>query len=147
MSGILNHFPADVVRQTLIDLGLGADLGSAEWPVYSQKEPDAPDDVLTVFDTAGRDLGRTNPDQGRIELYGIQVRVRAGTVSGGGSKARAIAGALDAVYYRPVVVDGAIYLVRHFSRSGGVLRLGPEQGASGRWVFVLNGLASLEQVL
>jgi hypothetical protein len=74
MSGSLDHFPADIIRQLLIDLGVGLGVTATDWPAFSQKEPDSPDNVITVFDTMGRDLGRTNPDMVRSERYGIQVR-------------------------------------------------------------------------
>jgi hypothetical protein len=95
MSGSLDHFPADIIRQLLIDLGVGLDITATDWPAFSQKEPDSPDNVITVFDTMGRDLGRTNPDSVRSERYGIQVRVRGGDIDATGVRARSIAMALD----------------------------------------------------
>jgi hypothetical protein len=148
MSGPLSHSPAYVLRQALVDLGLGTNPpDNADWPVVARKEPDEPDNVITVYNSAGRDLGRTGPDQRRVELYGIQVRVRAGTPSGGDSKARAIAGALDAVYLRAVVVEGSQYELAHFIRSTGVLDLGVDSPVTNRSVLVVNGLLSLSMAL
>jgi hypothetical protein len=56
MSGSLDHFPADIIRQLLIDLGVGLDVTATDWPAFSQKEPDSPDNVITVFDTMGREV-------------------------------------------------------------------------------------------
>jgi hypothetical protein len=148
MSGPLNHSPAYVLRQALVDLGLGTNPGSnASWPVVARKEPDEPDDVITVYNTAGRDLGRTGPDQRRVELYGIQVRVRAGTPNGGDFKARAIANTLDAAYLRTVLVEGTQYEIAHFARTTGVLDIGVDSPVTNRSVFVLNGLLSLSMIL
>jgi hypothetical protein len=145
MSGSLDHFPADIIRQLLIDLGVGLDVTATDWPAFSQKEPDSPDNVITVFDTMGRDLGRTNPDSVRSERYGIQVRVRGGDIDATGVRARSIAMALDSVVRRPVVLEATLYLILSFVRSGPVLRLGIDAPSSGRWVFVINGLASLHK--
>jgi hypothetical protein len=145
MSGSLDHFPADIIRQLLIDLGVGSEITAADWPAFSQKEPDSPDNAITVFDTMGRDLGRTNPDMVRSERYGIQVRVRGGDIDAAGVRARSVAMALDSVVRRPVVIDATLYLVLGFVRSGPVLRLGIDAPSSGRWIFVVNGLASLQK--
>jgi hypothetical protein len=145
MSGSLDHFPADILRQLLIDLRVGLDVTAADWPTFSQKEPDNPDNVITVFDTMGRDLGRTNPDMVRSERYGIQVRVRGGDINATGVRARSIAMALDSVVRRPVTMDATSYLVLGFVRTGPVLRLGVDAPSSGRWIFVVNGLASLQK--
>jgi hypothetical protein len=145
MSGSLDHFPADILRQLLIDLRVGSDVTATDWPTFSQKEPDSPDNAITVFDTMGRDLGRTNPDMVRSERYGIQVRVRGGDINATGVRARSIAMALDSVVRRPVTMDATSYLVLGFVRTGPVLRLGVDAPSSGRWIFVVNGLASLQK--
>lgn len=145
MSGYLDHFPADIIRQLLIDLGVGSEVGAADWPTFSQREPDSPDNVITVYDTMGRDLGRTNPDSVRSERYGIQVRVRGGDIDATGVRARTVAMVLDSVVRRPVTIDTTSYLVLSFVRTGPVLRLGIDAPSSGRWIFVVNGLASLRK--
>jgi hypothetical protein len=145
MSGPLDHFPADIIRHLLIDLRVGAEVTAADWPAFSQKEPDSPDNAITVFDTMGRDLGRTNPDMVRSERYGIQVRIRGGDIDVTGVRARSVAMALDAVVRRPVVLEATLYLILSFVRTGPVLRLGIDAPSSGRWIFVVNGLASLQK--
>jgi hypothetical protein len=145
MSGPLDHFPADIIRQLLIDLGVGSEVTAADWPAFSQREPDSPDNAITVFDTMGRDLGRTNPDMVRSERYGIQVRVRGGDIDATGIRARSVAMALDSVVRHLVALDTTLYLVLSFVRSGPVLRLGIDAPSSGRWIFVVNGLASLRK--
>jgi hypothetical protein len=32
MSGPLDHFPADIIRQLLIDLGVGSEVTATDWP-------------------------------------------------------------------------------------------------------------------
>jgi hypothetical protein len=53
--------------------------------------------------------------------------------------------ALDSVVRRPVVLEATLYLILSFVRSGPVLRLGIDAPSSGRWIFVVNGLASLQK--
>jgi hypothetical protein len=144
VSGLLRHSPALVIRQALVDLGLSTDpeFGN-DWPAFATKEPDRPDSVITCYDTAGRDLGRTVPDQGRTELHGVQVRVRSGAFAAGWAKANALALALDGLYRLTVVVDGTPYLVRHVARTTGVLSLGLDSPTTARRLFTVNALASI----
>jgi hypothetical protein len=144
VSGRLNHSPAAVLRQALVDLGLASEPGAGqEWPAFATKEPDSPDHTLTCYDTAGRDLGRTVPDQGRTEMPGVQVRVRAGSFAVGWAKANALALALDAVYRQTVVVESTPYLLRHVARTTGVLSLGLDSPNTARRLFTVNALASI----
>lgn len=143
----LPHSPADVLRTLLIQLGLGGDpaaLPLPPWPVYVASEPGEPDQVLTCYDTAGRDLGRLMPTGERVEMHGVQVRVRAGTHAAGWQKAQALAVALDEdVYRQTVTLAGTTYLVQEVQRAGTVLSLGRDAPASARRIFTLNCLLSL----
>ena len=154
MSGALAHSPADVVRNLLVDLGLGttpSDAGS--WPVYAAQEPNTPDSVITIYDTAGRKNGRTQVDGEVQEHHGIQIRVRDANHQDGYAKARAIAVALDEqVAAQGVVVDDIVgtgqttYVVWNVSRTTDVLSLGKETPTSKRNLFTINAVAALRQL-
>lgn len=148
MPGALTHSPADVLRWLLIDLGQGSDpADGAAWPVFASAEPDSPDSCLTVYDTAGRDSGRSHPDGERAEHHGVQVRVRATSHREGYQKARAIALALDQDVYRDTVVIGDdAYRVWSVSRTGDVLVLGTNIPGSKRHLFTVNAVVSLRQL-
>ena len=89
MSGSLSHTVSQVIRQLLIDNGLGSN-GGASWPVYSMQEPDSPDNAITVYDTAGVGRGRFQIDGEVQEVHGIQVRVRSKDGQTGWKKAQDI---------------------------------------------------------
>jgi len=97
MAGTLAHSPAEIVRQLLVDLELGVNPPSAGWQAYSTSEPTSPDNVITVYDTAGRSHGRDSVINDRQEHHGIQVRVRSATFRDGWLKSNIIAQALDRV--------------------------------------------------
>lgn len=143
----LPHSPADVLRTLLVQLGLGGDpaaLPLPPWPVYVASEPGEPDQVLTCYDTAGRDLGRVMATGERVEMHGTQIRVRAGTHAEGWAKAHAVARALDeGVYDEPVTVGGVAYLVHSVSRTGTVFSAGRDAPASARRIFTVNVLVDL----
>lgn len=146
MPGTLIHSPADVVRRLLIDLGLGTN-GGASWPVFTDAEPNVPDNCITVRDTQGRDGGRDMVTAERAEHHGIQIRVRAGTQSAGYTKARAIAVALDSSVYQEMVVvaagAGGAYKVHAITRTTDVIALGKEVPTAKRSLFTINALISV----
>jgi hypothetical protein len=135
----LRHSAAFVIRQAIVNGGLGTEPGAAlPWPVFASAEPGTPDAAITVFDTGARDLGRTSPDGGRTELPGIQVRVRAGTHEVGYAKADEIALFLDGLYWFPVAVGGVLYLIHAVHRTGGIASLGRDAPTGTRRVFTVN---------
>jgi len=148
MAGSLAHSPADVIRWLLVQLGVGTDptlatLGA--WPVYDDSEPDQPDDVLTVYDTAPRVHGRTHPDGETQQHYGVQVRVRAATKTQAWAKANGVATAFDNQYQDVVRVGSVDYEV-HAVHHGGVIRLGKTVPTSKRSVYTVNALAAIKQL-
>lgn len=155
MPNSLDHSPARIVRQLLIDLGLAV-AGSYDssnrytggaWPVTATSEVDAPDNAITVYDTAGRGDGRSMIDGETFSHYGFQVRVRAADHDTGWAKADSIENGLSkSVYQRTVHVGGSTYLVHCVSGIGDVLSIGKETPASTRRVFTLNALLSVKKV-
>ncbi len=147
MSGSLAHSPADIVRYLLIDKSLGtlpSDGGS--WPIFADGEPDAPDSVITVYNMAGRLGGRTQVDGEQQEHPGIQIRIRDPDSRGGGTKARAIAIALDeSIRLDNVTIGDNVYKVYAISRIGSVLSLGKEVPSSKRNLFTINAVVALRQ--
>ena len=144
MAQTLNHTPADVVRQVLIDLGLGSDLPAnglttplSDWPVYKGLEPSDPDDVITVYNTAGR------PDVrdmfGKLYTsYGVQLRVRAADPDQGWLKADALRTGVSEVVRQQVNVGATAYFVQCFNRIGDVLELGRDAPTTNRQLYTLN---------
>jgi len=144
MSGQLDHQPAEIVSQLLIDLGHGATVASGSaWPVYQLNLPDTPDNVIAVSDTDGRLQGRVHPTGHTEQKYGIQIRIRAQTIPLGRNKGNAIALALDEDVYRDtVIIDSDTYLVQAIHKTSQLLFLGPEP-TSRRFLWSLNAIASI----
>lgn len=149
MPGTLYHSPADIVRQALIDMGLGT-LPSEEgaWPVFVSVEPDRPDNCMTVTDTLGKDNGRIMVDGVRPEHHGFQIRFRATSHPVGYLKARAVAVALDSLYQRAVTVTTSgtdrTYLIHCVNRAGDVLYLGQDvSDRNKRDLFTINGTSPI----
>src|SRR5262245_28835704 len=151
MPGLLVHSPAEVVRQLLIDSGLGGEPGG-EWPVFATNGPDLPDNAITVYDTAGTDDGRSM-DGERWERGGIQVRVRSTTHTVGHPKSKAIALMMDQLSQQVVHVDTNAYKIWTIVRTSDVLPLGKEVAGAGmpgdisrRNLFTVNALVNLREV-
>src|SRR5215831_15796670 len=95
---MLEHSPAEIFRQLLIDLQLGAEpdvSNGKDWPVYTGQEPDAPDECITVYDTTWRVDGRAMHNGETFWHYGVQLRARSRTQYGGWTKTRTIQETLD----------------------------------------------------
>lgn len=152
MSGSLSHSPADVVRKLLIDLGFGTDPDdSDDWPIYIAREPNAPDSVITIYNTAGVKEGRVMIGGEIQEHHGIQIRLRDNDHQNGFIKARELAVALDeSVALNSVSLDDivgtgtSVYKVYAISRTSGPLAAGREP-SSERNIFTINATVALLQ--
>jgi hypothetical protein len=144
MSGRLQHSPARVVQQMLVDLGLAAapatpPAAHPEWACFYDSLPSSPDKVVVVTDTQG--VPHRNDGFGNRTVYhGIQIRVRAGTHDPGWNRANLIATTLDDTR-NPVgvEVEGVNYCCAFVKLTGDVLRMGPEQNSTRR-SFSINAL-------
>lgn len=146
MSGALTHSPSQVIQQLLVDLGIGT-LPSAggSWPITASQERDKPDNVITVYDTAGVPDGRTMIDGVMQEHYGFQVKIRGDKHSTGYSKASEIQNAIDTgVQNTSVTVGSSVYAVATISRTGSIIALGTEPGST-RNLFTINATVSMRQ--
>jgi len=148
MSGTLNHSPADIIRQLLIDLSLGTDGTLTDWPIYSTASPNTPNDIIVVTKTESKFQGR-DMNSGEIqEHYGINISVRGEDVVTASDKAQDIAFALDATVDRDVVsMTGPTntYQIEATTRIGAPLPLGKEEEGR-RELFSLNLIVSMYQL-
>jgi hypothetical protein len=150
VSSPLLHSPADVLRRLFIAVGLGTNptaspLGT--WPIYATGEPGSPDEVLTVYDTAGSSDGRSMVDGEMFQHYGFQLRIRAATAKRGYEKAESIRRQMAEVIYNEVVtIDDAVYRIPCIVRIGDVLALGKETPQSKRSLFTINALAPIHRL-
>ncbi len=145
----LSHSPADVIQQMLIDRGLGTiPSDRSTWPIFSSGEPTTPDNVITVYDTTGRERGRTMVDGKLHVAHGFQVRVRAVDHTTGWTKADATRWTLSQDTYQETVrVSSSLYLVHAVVNIGVVLVLGKDIGNSKRSLFTVNAAAVIRQLI
>jgi hypothetical protein len=93
---MMQHSPAEIGRQLLVNLGVGQDPDggtSPTWPVFTGQEPDGigvPDECITVYDTTWRTDGRHMGNGQTYWHYGIQIRLRSLGQADGWLKARAV---------------------------------------------------------
>ena len=147
MSGTLTHSPADIIRYLMIDFALGtipSDGGA--WPIFVGQEPNNPDDVITIFDTAGIHDGRLQVGGEVQEHHGFQVRVRAANHVDGWTKINAIDVTLnESVLLDTTTISSQDYTIQSITRKGTIIPLGKEKPDSRRDVFTLNAVTSLVQ--
>lgn len=140
--------PADILRRVLIAIGIAGDPPIITWPCYTSNEPASPDNVITTYDVTGRDNGRLQIDGNRVQMYGVQIRVRSVTHTVGYAKTKEIATALDIQVYDTVVQIASInWLVHSVSRSSDVIAVGKDVSNSRRSIFTLNVLIHAKQLV
>lgn len=67
--------PAAELAQYLEDQGIGVFGGNADWSVHAMREPIAPDNVVTLYDTGGPAAAQVEIDL-RIKRFQVRVRGR-----------------------------------------------------------------------
>jgi len=147
MPNTLAHPPSEIAQWCLVQLGLGTNPeNGGSWPIFSDNEPDRPDNCITVFDTTGIDDGRVM--HGEIqEHFGLQVRVRSATKTVGWTKADAIRKIMaETALLEEVAVpdESARYVVHAFYRVAPLIRL-PNRPTERRHVHVFNLLTTIRQ--
>lgn len=103
MSLPLLHPPAEILRQLLVDRGVGTDSDATPlgaWPVYANGEPSRPDEAITVYDTSPVGFGWSQADGEQLRHLGLQFRVRAATPGAAFRKAEALRVTLNEGVYR-----------------------------------------------
>ena len=152
MSSSLANSPAEIVRQLLVDQGIGTFPSppgnqSGSWPVYVAEEPSQPDNCLTVYDTTGKDDGRRMIDGVMFTHDGFQLRIRSTDHQTGWVKGReARTFFSEVVKTNTVTINGVSYLVWAVTGIGQLLVLGYDTGNSKRRLFTLNALVSVQQL-
>lgn len=147
MSGSLLHPPQRILQQLMINLGLAAAPGGT-WPCYVGNMPDTPDNCVATHDVAGK-LEAKLMHGAIVQKYGVQVKVRSSGPVDGYVKVNAIEVALAAVHNAQVNVEdesgtsSSNYQVNAISQTSPILKLGPEQPQTRRYLWTWNGTLSL----
>ena len=149
----LTHSPAQIIRDLLVDLGLGV-LPSAggDWPIFVTSIPDSPDSIIAVIDTLGTRDGRHQPTGEAAEHPGIHIEIRDANYQDGWEKANAVRVALSETILRNTVsIEDNIgtgttgYLVYAVTKISGIIPLGKELPTSKRHLFTINAVVALRQ--
>ncbi len=137
---------ADVVRELLTNLGIGAEGPSGPWPVFVGFLPDRPDNAVCIYDTAGKLDGRIMRSGEQVEHPGIQVRVRGLEYVETREKTEEIARALDAQVRTAITVaPSQNHIIHNISRSGGIIPIGMEETDRRRYSFTINAMTTIER--
>lgn len=117
---------------------------AGDWPVKVNYEPDRPDSVVTVYDTAGKSDGQALTTL--FTHFGFQVRVRATGFSAGWQKADTIRDALKNVDRVNVNIDDHQYIVYAIADLGQVLALGKDVSTTKCELFTINGTVTFRRL-
>jgi hypothetical protein len=138
-----------VIRKLLLNhAGVGDSTLNEDWPAFVSIEPDevngkSVDDIVTLYNTVGKDDGRHQIDGSRAEHPGIQVLIRCADSERGLVKAREIERILNEEVLRENVElyhsNDVLYtyLVQSLTQTSLILPLGRD-GDSDRFLFTIN---------
>lgn len=158
MSSPILHSPAKIGSSLLFELGDAALSSNVPhgaqgvWPVFTEVEPDSPDNVITITSPMGRRFGR-NMRTGQMRvLHAMMVRVRSSLADAGASKAWQIYNDLESVQGLSVTLpDGTEYVVGAVSptppRFLGTEAKFQQIKPSARAIYVVNATMSLYLVM
>lgn len=126
VADILYHFVANESQ----DFGLS----------YVAVLPEAPDETVGFFDTAGRFDGRIMRTGERIEHPGVQIQVRGKNYLETYQRAKDLSLLLDGVIRQTVYIQSdEVYTLHNVSRSGAIIPVGIEiAGSRRRHLFTIN---------
>lgn len=143
MSGALNHSPAQIIRELILDLSLGT--SGSPWRVYYATLPDNPDKAIGILGSGGQHQGRDMVSGKVYERYGFQVTVRGDYLSAH-NKANDIAVDFDqSVSHTIVEMDSRRYRILSISRTGSINPIGRDE-TSRRHLFTINATAAIRQI-
>lgn len=145
----MNHSPAYIVREYLIDQGDVTDPeNSGSWPAFVGNLPDGVNvdhDAIGCIDTTPVKDGRI---MGGAPLfhYGFQLLLRASAYNTGYAKLDALADELATVDDDQVTIGSNVYKINSITQVTGVVSLGQEEGTKRRELFSVNFLATIQEV-
>ena len=153
MPGRLRHSPADVLRQLMIDLDLGTDPDDEEdWPIFCSLTPDAPDALISTWNTTPVQHGRAMVGGEVQKIHGAMIWLRAKDDPTVQDKANAVLIALtQQVSFDEVIcpavgdIPASTYVVKNVNLASGPIAVGKEPTSS-RDVVTINVLVSVRQL-
>lgn len=141
--------PAKILKEYLITaLMLQTPSGAIEWPVYLQSLPDGDsieDDAVCLMDIVGNKDGRLMAGT-VIQHFGVQLKTRSNNYQDGWDKTNAIAEVLDSVLNESVLCSGGTYQINNITRNT-LDSIGQEEGTKRRWLFTIDFLLTIKQIV
>lgn len=142
------HTPAEIFASLISGEGF-ATLPSANsnWPIYVSREPDSPDNLISVFDTPGQSFGFDQNSGEGMDHPGIMIRFRSSDYKTGWVKAGAIKQEMDiGIYRQNLTLDGITYTIAAVTRRGDINSLGSDGPNGKRRLFSLNATIAFSRI-
>ena len=132
--------------ESLVAAGIGtrrSEATTGAWPIFVGHMPDAPDNAMCIYDTAGIPEGRLQGAGITLSKPGWQVRVRARTHQEGIAQMKRVQTHLDTILREAVTLDDDGYTVQAVTQTSTMLPIGKEPGGKSRDLLTLNGTITL----
>lgn len=139
------HAPSEVIVAYIIKGKYGSHPdNNLEWPAFAGRQPDDPENIITITDTAPSLEGRIQKTGETINHPGIQVFVRSSDYLQGWHKISKLATLFDAVKRTEVRVENRRYRIEAATIESGPMTLG--QDPTKRMLFTLNLILTIKEI-
>lgn len=144
MTGSLNHSPAEILYQFLVDSDVIGDHTDASWPSFVNNNPPELDSFIMIKDTAGRTQGKIQVTSETVMKYGVQVVTTSDQLSSF-RKMDEIKEALETVLRELVTIDSDSYTIQAVALSSPIIAMGKDLPEANAFKHSLNVLVSVRR--
>lgn len=117
------HTESEVIRQWLLDEGLGND---TTWQVKMENVPNEPVQLIGIVTTSALKQGRLMRTGEVIQKPRLEIQIRTQLFKTGKLKSVEIEQAIDSLYKASVTVGGSLYTIQNITRDSGFVSLGTD---------------------
>lgn len=126
------------IKNLLATNGIGEFAGSDAWAIYIGREPQSPDDVVTIYDTGG--IPFDNICEKLLDKFAFQIRVRGNSYLEVSQKILEISAFLNLTKNLLVTNDGGETLYQLIAVSTNPESIGYDENERNIWTANFNGM-------
>lgn len=136
--------PANIIRQFLIEEGIGQSHSKKDWVVYTASEPDDPDNAITIYNTRGTLDGRIHETGEVVQHYGFQTKIRGKDDETASAKGREIYTAYNQLLRRLITVNSVAIRLQAITLKSPLMPMG-QQVKGRRILYVVNAIVTIDE--
>lgn len=144
MTGILDHSPAEIIYQYLIDADVIGAHDDEDWPSYINNNPPDADSFIVIRDTTGKVQGKVHVTMETVIKNGIQIVVTSDQLSSF-RKTEEIKDALEIIFREIVTIDSSSYIIQAATLTSSVIAMGKDLPEANTFSHSVNAVVSVRR--